>query len=268
MGSEHDDDGYDDWDEYDDDDHDDWDEYDEEYENDESDIVVKTPLTMPLWDIPTRLFHWSLVLLIPSAWFTAEYQYYEIHEYIGIAVLTLVLFRVAWGFVGSWHSRFVDFLVGWRRVRAYLRNQAPVKVGHNPLGGWSVVVILSVLLVQALSGLFNSDDIMYSGPLYYAVSSYVRGVMGSAHDLFFNILLGLIALHISAVLWHQFHWKEKLIQAMVFGHAEGRKGKKPPVPILRAVVIVLVGLGLVFLALWFAPDPPIFIDSKDMDLSF
>ncbi len=243
-------------------------EYDEDYENDLSDIQENPVGVIPLWDIPTRVFHWSLVVLIPCAWLTAEYQYYAIHEWIGITVLALVLFRVAWGFIGSWHSRFVDFLVGWRRILAYVRNRAPVKVGHNPLGGWSVVVILSVLFVQAVSGLFNSDDIMYSGPLYYAVSSYVRDVMGSAHDLFFNILLGLIALHVSAVLWHQFKWKEQLIQAMLRGYAEGREGRRRPRSSLLALVIVLVAFGLIACGLLFAPEPPPVMPSGEYDLSF
>ncbi|NND68326.1 MAG: hydrogenase [Halioglobus sp.] len=245
-----------------------WEEYDEEYENDLSDLQPEGTAVVPLWDIPTRVFHWSLVVLVPAAWWTAENQYYDIHQWIGITVLSLVLFRVIWGFIGSWHSRFVDFIVGWRRVRAYVNNKAPVKVGHNPLGGWSVLLFLFVLFVQSVSGLFNSDDIMYSGPLYYAVSSYVRDVMGSVHDLFFNILLGLIALHVSAVLWHQFHWKEKLIQAMVRGHAEGREGRAAPISSLLALAIVLVVLGRIAIGLLFAPAAPPALPGGEYDISF
>lgn len=250
-----------------DDEYDDYEEYDEEYENDESDIVEVVTHT-PVWDIPTRVFHWLLVLLIPSAWFTAEFQYYDAHEWIGITVLALVLFRVVWGFVGSRHSRFIDFLVGYKRTMAYVRNRAPVGPGHNPLGGWSVVLFLTVLSVQAGSGLFNSDDIMYDGPLYHAVSGPVRDFLGSVHDLLFNLLLCLIALHVSAVLWHQFHWKEKLIQAMLRGHAEGREGRAKPKSSLVALAILLVMLGLILFGLTFAPAPPPLVEDWDYDLSF
>lgn len=243
-------------------------EYDEELENDQRNIPAGGGGVVPLWDVPTRVFHWSLVLLVPAAWWTAENQFYDIHQWIGITVLALVLFRVTWGFVGSWHSRFVDFLVGWRRLLAYVRNRAPVGVGHNPLGGWSVVIMLSVLLVQSVSGLFNSDDIMYTGPLFYAVSSDVRDVMGSVHDLFFNILLVLIALHVSAVLWHQFKRREKLIQAMLRGYSEGREGRVPPISSLLALAILLALLGLVVLALAFAPEAAPVVSGGEYDVSF
>ncbi len=222
----------------------------------------------PLWDIPTRLFHWSLVVLIPAAWCTAEFQYYDAHEWIGISVLALVLFRVIWGFVGSRHSRWADFLVGWRRVLAYVREAAPAPTGHNPLGGWSVVAMLAVLLAQSASGLFNSDDIMYTGPLYYAVPSGLRDVMGSVHDAGFNLLLGLVALHIGAVLWHQLRRGEQLIQAMVRGRAQGREGRAAPRSSLLALGIALALAGLILLGLTFAPGAPPVATGAEYDLSF
>lgn len=223
---------------------------------------------MPLWDLPTRAFHWSLVALVPAAWWTAENQYYEAHEWIGMTVLALIVFRVAWGLVGSRHSRFADFLVGPRRVLAYLRERTYSSAGHNPLGGWFVVVILSVLLLQSGSGLFNSDDIMYSGPLYYAVSAAVRDAMGSVHDAAFNVLLGLLVLHIGAVLWHQCRGKERLIQAMLRGRAQGRAGRARPVSSLLALALFLLALGLVVAGVAFAPGPPPAIPGGEYDLSF
>jgi cytochrome b len=215
--------------------------------------MSKTPL--PLWDLPTRVFHWSIVCCLPLAWWSAETDNYDAHEWIGYTVITLVLFRVVWGFLGSGHSRFRDFVVGPRKVVAYLKGSFPGSAGHNPLGGWSVLALLSLLLLQAVSGLFNSDDVLFSGPLYYAASVDLRDAMGVVHELAFDLLLGLVALHIMAVLYHQLIKRERLIGAMIRGRAEGRDGTLPQVHWWKA----LLTLALVALALWWgleqAPQP-------------
>ena len=215
--------------------------------------MSKTPL--PLWDMPTRVFHWLIVCCLPLAWWSAETDNYEAHEWIGYTVITLVLFRIAWGFLGSGHSRFRDFVVGPGRVLAYLRGGEAGSAGHNPLGGWSVLALLSLLLLQAVSGLFNSDDVLFSGPLYYAASTGFRDAMGVVHEVAFNLLLALVALHIMAVLYHQLVRGERLLGAMILGRAEGREGILPSVPWWRALII----LALIALALWWgleqAPQP-------------
>ena len=201
-----------------------------------------------LWDIPTRVFHWLIVCCVPLAWWRAETENYEAHQWIGYTVITLVVTRIAWGFFGSQHSRFRDFVVGPGGILAYLRGQGSVSVGHNPLGGWSVLALLSLLLLQAVSGLFNSDDILFSGPLYYAADTGLRDAMGALHEVVFNILLGFICLHLAAVLYHQFALKERLLQAMFKGSAEGREGRTRAVAWWRALVMLVV----VALALWWA----------------
>ena len=209
----------------------------------------------PLWDIPTRAFHWLIVCCLPLAWWSAETENYQVHEWIGYTVITLVISRIVWGFVGSGHSRFRDFVVGPGRVLAYLRGGEAGSAGHNPLGGWSVLALLSLLLLQAVSGLFNSDDVLFSGPLYYAASTVFRDAMGVVHEVAFNLLLALVALHIVAVLYHQLVRGERLLGAMIRGRAEGREGILPSVPWWRALII----LALIALALWWgleqAPQP-------------
>ena len=209
----------------------------------------------PLWDIPTRLCHWMIALCIPLSWWSAQEGRYELHEWSGYTLIVLVLGRVIWGFIGSRHSRFSDFLVGPRKVLAYLRGQGSDSAGHNPLGGWSVVVLLALILVQAISGLFNTDDVLFSGPLYYAASSDFRDAMGVVHETAFNGLLALVGLHILAVLYHQFHGGEKLLQAMLRGRAPGREGRAAPAAWWLALLVVLC----IALALWWgleqAPQP-------------
>ena len=211
--------------------------------------------TNPLWDIPTRVFHWLIVCCLPIAWWSAEEERFDVHQWTGYTVLVLVSSRIVWGFIGSRHSRFTDFVVGPARVRAYLRGQGSSSAGHNPLGGWSVLLLLSLLLAQAISGLFNSDDVLFSGPLYYWADSGFRDAMGVVHDVAFNGLLALVCLHVVAVLYHQLKLKEKLLQAMLRGSAIGRVGTEAPAPWWRAVIIAL----LVGLALWWglaqAPQP-------------
>ena len=209
----------------------------------------------PLWDIPTRIFHWLIICCLPIAWWSAEEQRFDVHQWTGYTVLVLVSSRIVWGFIGSRHSRFTDFVVGPARVRAYLRGQGSSSAGHNPLGAWSVLLLLSLLLVQAISGLFNSDDVLFSGPLYYWADSNFRDAMGVVHDVAFNGLVALVCLHVVAVLYHQVKRKEKLLQAMLRGSAVGRVGTEAPAPWWRAVIIAL----LVGLSLWWglaqAPQP-------------
>jgi cytochrome b len=213
------------------------------------------PGAQPLWDIPTRVFHWLIVCCVPLAWWSAEEEHYDLHQWTGFTVLVLVVSRIVWGFIGSRHSRFTDFLVGPAEVRAFLQGQGAKSVGHNPLGGWSVLLLLSLLLIQATSGLFNSDDVLFSGPLYFGASTTFRDAMGVVHDVAFNGLLALVCLHILAVLYHQLRRKEKVLQAMWRGSAKGRMGCEVPAPWWWATIIVV----FIALALWWvlqqAPRP-------------
>ena len=209
----------------------------------------------PLWDIPTRVFHWTLVAAVALAWWSAEQERYDIHEWTGYTVLVLVVSRIVWGFVGSVHSRFTDFVAGPGRVRAYLQGQGSPTPGHNPLGGWSVLALLTLLLLQAVSGLFNSDDILFSGPLYYAASGELRDTMGQVHDVAFNILLGLVALHVLVVLYHQLILRDGMIRAMLVGTAPGRTGEAAPVAIWKALLLAALLALLLWLGLEQAPQP-------------
>jgi len=208
-----------------------------------------------LWDLPTRLFHLYLIIAIPLSWWSAEEGNYDLHQWLGYMLIVLVIGRIAWGFVGSRHARFSDFLVGPAGVWAYLKGRGITSVGHNPLGGWSVVVLLSLLLLQGVSGLFNTDDILFNGPLYYAAGEDFRGAMGVLHDLAFDALLVMVGLHIAAVLYHQFARRERLIQAMIRGRAEGREGRSPSAPWWWALVITSLVAALLWWGLEQAPQP-------------
>ena len=209
-----------------------------------------------VWDLPVRVFHWSLVVLIPLAWWTGEEGKFDWHSWVGYSLLVLVVTRIIWGVVGSRHARFTDFLRGPGAIRGYLKGEPAATPGHNPLGGWAVVALLSVLLLQAVSGLFNSDDVLYNGPLYYAASTGFRDTMGEVHEVAFDALVVLLVLHLVAVAYYQFRRRQPLVQAMLRGRAASKEGLEAPRPWWLAVLIAGVLALLLWWGLSLAPEPP------------
>lgn len=187
-----------------------------------------------IWDLPTRLFHWTLVLGISFSWFCAEMggNWMVWHERSGMFLLALVLFRIVWGFVGSDTARFRQFLAAPGKALAHwreLKGQATAfHAGHNPLGAWMVVALLVAILVQASTGLFANDDIMTEGPLSGLVSGKTAGALTGIHKLTFNIILLLVALHVLAVLFYRFFKNTNLIKAMVVGKADWPAAQEKP----------------------------------------
>ena len=191
---------------------------------------MNTPATNPVsvrvWDLPTRLFHWVLVALIALQYATGEYHVFDMrwHYWFGYATLALIVFRVLWGFAGSQTSRFSDFLRGpaaaVRYMKSILSTNPQRSIGHNPLGGWSVLALLLCVAVQAISGLFASDEIDNDGPFAARVSSKTMKWMTWLHDWNQNLLLALIVLHVIAVLLYLVRRHENLIVPMISGRKE------------------------------------------------
>lgn len=224
-------------------------------------------VTVRVWDLPTRLFHWGLAFLVTANVVTGKFDSVlgpstlEWHKRFGYAILGLLAFRLAWGFAGGTHARFASFLRGPRDVLAYARSLAsrdhPVNIGHNPMGGWSVVAMIAALGVQAATGLFLvQEDYGFAGPLSRFVSGAVSSRMGSIHEANFWVIATLVAMHLAAIVAHAVLWRENLVAAMVsgvkripapFADAAGRPGGwvglLVAVAIAVAVVAVLVTLG-------------------------
>lgn len=174
-----------------------------------------------VWDLPTRLFHWLMVVLVVMLGISGELGKLNIHLLIGPMVLALVLFRVVWGFIGSETARFSHFVHGPKAVLAYMaaaRTGAVRSVGHNPLGAFSVLALLGLLGLQAVSGLFTSDDIFTEGPLAHLVSAKMVALLSSVHRIGFKLLLAFIALHLAAVVFYRFVKKDDMVEAMISGH--------------------------------------------------
>ncbi|NSL54527.1 cytochrome b/b6 domain-containing protein [Uliginosibacterium aquaticum] len=177
-----------------------------------------------VWDLPLRLFHWSLLLCVAGAVISIEVaDNIDWHQRFGIAVLTLLVFRLLWGIVGGQHARFANFLRSPASILGYVKRMKDEKgpaVGHNPLGALSVLGLLAVLLFQAGSGLFLSDEIMFEGPLFKFVSGEIAGFLAEAHEANAGIIFTLIGLHLAAILFYRFVKRDNLITPMLTGSKE------------------------------------------------
>jgi cytochrome b len=175
-----------------------------------------------VWDAPVRIFHWLLVLLLIFQYVTVKASYMTWHMYGGYTILALLLFRIIWGFVGSTHARFGDFLYGPAAMFAYIRTlprrEAAKFAGHNPLGGLSVLLMLLAVLVQAVTGLFANDDVLTEGPLVQWIAKETSDWITTIHRYNFYVVLGLVAAHILAVLYYLFYKSENLVKAMFTGY--------------------------------------------------
>jgi cytochrome b len=164
----------------------------------------QAPQKTRVWDLPTRLFHWLLVVCVVGALVTVKLggHWMQWHMNFGIATLALLVFRLGWGLVGPRYARFSAFMPSIRAVWGHLRRTSTTQTrqaGHNPLGAWSVYAMLMLLLVQASTGLFVSDDIMYQGPLSVLVSNDTVSRLTSIHKLGEWAIFAMIGLHVVAI---------------------------------------------------------------------
>ena len=180
-----------------------------------------------IWDLPTRLFHWVLVLFISFSIVAAKLggNWIDWHMRSGYCILTLVLFRLMWGFAGSHHARFANFVRPPAAVLAYARDMrrgsVTAQAGHNPLGALSVVTVLAVLLLQACTGLFANDSISSEGPLAKRVASSTSDLLTGVHKINQYVIYALIALHLVAIGYYYFAKRENLVLPMLTGDKPG-----------------------------------------------
>ncbi len=205
---------------------------------------------IPVWDLPIRLFHWAVVgsvVFNVYAGKTGGLWQMDWHLLVGYAVLTLILFRLAWGFVGGRHARFSGFVRGPQVIRAYLRGEWSGP-GHNPLGALSVLAMLATLGLLAASGLFANDDIFTEGPLAGLVGKTWSNRLSIVHDWAGNTLFVLIGAHLAAVVYYRLRG-EDLVTPMITGVKRVADGKSPPppfsIPWWRAPLILAIAAGIV-----------------------
>lgn len=197
-----------------------------------------------VWDVPVRLFHWALAVLVVFSFVTGKVggTWLEWHMRSGYAILALLLFRLVWGVVGSETARFAGFVRGPRASLGYLKatlvRRPPQVLGHNPLGGWMVLFMLALLLVQAATGLFVDDEIATQGPLVVKVSDAVVARLTTLHRYNQWVILGAVVLHLVAIAMYQWGLRVNLIGPML----HGRMVVPAAVPAPRSVSAVLAAV--------------------------
>lgn len=206
-----------------------------------------------IWDLPTRTFHWLLVVTILCSFIAVKIGGNAItwHARFGYLVIALMSFRLIWGFVGSYHSRFSSFIKHPRSIIEYIKNPQPTP-GHSPLGAVAVMVLIGLFTIQALAGLFASDEIAFDGPLAKHVSSYWVELMTSLHRLNEPVLLGLILIHMTAIFYYKIFKKQDLIKPMLTGD----KNWTEKIPVSRddshqRLIAVIIFSGIVVTMYYF-----------------
>jgi cytochrome b len=212
-----------------------------------------------IWDLPVRLFHWVLVVLIVVAVVTQKVggNAMEWHFRAGYAVLTLIVFRIIWGLVGPRYARFSSFLPGPAKVTAYLRDtkegRSEKYLGHNPLGSLSVFALLGVILAQAVSGMLANDDIASEGPLVKFISKELSDSFTWFHkEISANLLYVLVGLHVLAIVYYYFAKKKDLVTPMITGDQQvgfdaPASNDSAGMRLLAAIILVLCAAAVYFL---------------------
>ena len=214
-------------------------------------------LPMPIWDIPIRLFHWLLVLLIGFMWVSGEQGWLEYHMLAGYAILSLLVFRVVWGFVGSDTARFRFFLKSpveaVRHLLHITKREPDTEIGHNAAGGWMVVGMLALLFAQVFTGLAANDDISIEGPLSRMAGKDWSDWLTSKHHLLFKVIQIVVALHILAIVAYAILKRHDLVRPMITGKKRMPGAMQAPrmmSPVLAGIIWVLAALLGAALVRW------------------
>lgn len=213
-----------------------------------------------IWDLPTRVFHWSLVVLVAALIISGKIggNFMDWHGRFGLAAVGLLCFRLVWGVLGSTYARFATFFPTPARLRAYLRGEWK-EPGHNPLGALSVFALLGLLGLQLATGLASNDDIAFRGPLFELAGKALSDRLTGLHKLSINLLFVLIALHIAAILFYVHVRKDNLLKPMITGWKPHPQGRPASGGSLAALVVALT-LAVVAVhgasGAWLPPPPP------------
>jgi cytochrome b len=207
---------------------------------------------MPVWDLPIRLFHWVLPVLLVVSYVSVKRDMMGLHVASGLTITALLLFRVVWGFVGSDTARFSHFihspLAALRHIAHLFRREPDTQVGHNAAGGWMVLLLLALLTVQAATGLCANDDGETEGPLVKFVGKALSDRLSHIHVINFNLLLGAIVLHLLAVAAYAVFKRHDLVRPMITGRKKLPAAMRAPGMVHPAAgfVVFAVAAALVF----------------------
>lgn len=180
-----------------------------------------------VWDPVVRTFHWTLVFSFLVAWITED-ELMTPHVWAGYLITVLLLIRIAWGFIGTPHARFRDFIYSPGVIRNYIRKMSsgnePRYLGHNPAGGAMVVLLILSLLITVFSGIALYGNTDLAGPMAGIFQGeYSADILEELHEFFANFTLFLVVLHVAGVIWSSLVHRENLVRSMLTGEKEGQE---------------------------------------------
>lgn len=209
-----------------------------------------SPDPVRVWDLPTRIFHWTFAATVALAWVSGQFggqPWLEWHFRFGYIVFAVLLFRLLWGYAGDRYARFSSFPLSLRAARDYLRG-VRTQAGHNPLGAFSVYALLIATAVQVVTGLLSSDGDFTEAPWTFFVSEATVKLMSRLHRFGHWVLLVLVAVHLAAIAWYAVRRGEPLVRAMVTGDRQGLDAEPAlddAAMRLRAAVLMTLAAALV-----------------------
>lgn len=210
-----------------------------------------------IWDIPTRLFHWAIVIALCYSWYSMEIEEDLDHHFLsGFIALGLIVFRLIWGLIGSRYSRFSSIVYRPSEIVAYAKTffsrDGGKYAGHNPMGGLSVLVLLLLILIQAGTGMFADDEYYYFAPFNKFVSAGTASVITQFHGTNAKFILGFALLHIVAIIFYRLYKREKLAMAIITGSKpdkhdrfESIPGSRLPIAFILAIFVTAAVYGVV-----------------------
>ena len=210
-------------------------------------------VSIRVWDAPTRLFHWAIVILLGTSWLTQRLYWMELHFLSGYSMLALLLFRLGWGFCGSATARFVHFLKSpldaLRHLARLHRSEQDTEIGHNAAGGWMVLIMLTMLALQVATGLCANDDIATQGPLADYVGKAWSDWMTHIHAVNFQCIEVAIALHLIAIAAYAALKRQNLVGPMITGRKRLPATVTPPKLASPLLAVALFGVAAAAVAL-------------------
>ena len=181
---------------------------------------------MRVWDLPLRVFHWTLVIAVIGAVVSAKADIMWLHERFGLTIMGLIGFRLIWGVFGGYYARFAQFMTSPKTAVAEIWNllkpQNNVSLGHSAAAGYAVIALLSILGYLTLTGSMSNDDVLFDGPLAHLAPSWSNWAT-KLHNIGEPLLLSMVALHIGAILFYKYVKKRNLTMPMINGRASGDK---------------------------------------------
>lgn len=202
-----------------------------------------------VWDFSTRAFHWLMVVLVVAAYVTWRANWMDLHALCGDALLALLLFRLGWGVVGSDTARFSRFLASPRAAFSHLahlfRREPDTQCGHNPAGGWMVVLLLVLLLAQTISGIVMNNDVADAGPLTQIMPVWLANLVTDMHAYLWDALLIAVGLHLAAIFTYAAAKGHNLLRPMITGVKPLPADQPAPRMARAALAFLVLGVSVV-----------------------